>query len=34
MMLGLTEGPSALTRDGLSRLMAQFPDEEKEGINV
>jgi uncharacterized phage protein (TIGR02216 family) len=34
MMLGLSDGPRALTRDGLSRLMAQFPDEEKEEINV
>jgi len=34
MMLGLSDGPSALTRDGLTRLMAQFPDEEKEEINV
>lgn len=33
MMLGLSPGHGALTRDGLSDLMAAYPDTEKESLH-
>ncbi|MEO0357135.1 MAG: rcc01693 family protein [Pseudomonadota bacterium] len=34
LMLGLTPGSGALTRDGLANLMAAYPDQTKENKDV